>query len=310
MRMTRPSRLLRVSSILTVLVSLAHDARAYCRKTTCPECPPDPNTGCPTGGQPLVWSRPCLSYALSRAGSTKVSLPEANAAAAEAFRVWQGVSCPGTGRAPSILATEAYGLTGCNMHEYTKNSVNVNVILFHDDEWPHPQSEDAVGLTSTTYDERTGEIFDADIEINSTVELSTTDVADPSKYDLLSVLTHEVGHFLGLAHSLESGATMQPIYEVGTSEFRTLSDDDIQGICAIYPPDRPLQQCDFAPRGGFASECALGVTSGGCTVSSHSGGGEGAAGLAACFSAILVARLRKSRKSSCSASHLRCERLD
>jgi hypothetical protein len=307
--MTRRSRLLKALTILPVLVTTAHDARAYCRKTTCPECPLDPTTQCPTG-PPLVWSRQCLSYALSRAGSMKVSIPEASAAAAEAFRVWQGVSCPGSGRPPSILATAAYGLTGCNMHEYTKNSVNVNVILFHDDEWPHPQSEDAVGLTSTTYDERTGEIFDADIEINSTLELSTADVVATDKYDLLSVLTHEVGHFLGLAHSLDSASTMRSTYDVGTDDFRTLSDDDIQGICAIYPPDRPTQPCNFSPRGGFASECALGVTSGGCNMSSRSGGSAGSAGLTACFSAVLAAALRKSRKSRRPAPHAGPERLD
>jgi hypothetical protein len=302
-------RLLRASIILTVLVGIAHDACAFCRKTTCPECPLDPATQCPTGGQPLVWSRQCLSYALSRAGSRKVSLPEANAAAAEAFRVWQGVSCPGSGSPPSILATEAYGLTGCNMHEYTKNSVNVNVILFQDDEWPHPQSEDAVGLTSTTYDERTGEIFDADIEINSTFDLSTSDVVATEKYDLLSVLTHEVGHFLGLAHSQEPGATMQSFYEVGTDDFRTLSDDDINGICAIYPPDRQATHCDFSPRGGFASECALGVTSGGCSVRPHAEGPGGGAALTACFSAVLLAGLRELRKSRRSAGFSRRERL-
>jgi len=293
--MTRQSPLLTALSILTIFVSVAHDAGAFCRKTTCPECPLDPVTQCPSG-QPLQWSRQCVSYALARAGSKKVSIPEANAAAAEAFRVWQGVACPGSGRPPSILATEAYDLTGCNMHEYTKNSVNVNVILFHDDEWPHPQSEDAVGLTSTTYDERTGEIFDADIELNSTLELSTSDAVATDKYDLLSVLTHEVGHFLGLAHSLDPDSTMQSIYEVGTDNFRTLSDDDIQGICAIYPPDRPTRPCDFSPRGGFASECALGATSGGCSVGSRSGGRGGGAGLAASFSALLAAGLRKRRK--------------
>jgi hypothetical protein len=305
--MTRQRRLFEALSILS-FVGITHDAGAFCRKTTCPECPLDPVTECPTGGQPLVWSRPCLSYALSRAGSRKVSIPEANAAAAEAFRVWQGVSCPGTGRPPSILATAAYGLTGCNMHEYTKNSVNVNVILFHDDEWPHPQSEDSVGLTSTTYDERTGEIFDADIEINSTLDLSTSDVVATDKYDLLSVLTHEVGHFLGLAHSLDRTSTMWPNYDVGTDDFRTLSDDDIQGICAIYPPERPVESCDFSPRGGFASECALGVTSGGCSVVSRSGGSGARAALAACFSAVLVVGLRRPRKSRRASAHPRdCE---
>lgn len=295
MRWTTSIGVLRALPLLFAFVSTARDAEAFCRKTTCRDCPLDPATQCPSGGQPLEWSRQCVSYALSRAGSKYVSISEATAAAAEAFRVWQGVSCPGSGRPPNIFVTEAFGLTGCNMHEYTKNSVNVNVILFHDDEWPHSQSEDAVGLTSTTYDERTGEIFDADIEINSTLPLSSSDVVPPDKYDLLSVLTHEVGHFLGLAHSLDPASTMQPIYEIGTDAFRTLADDDIQGICAIYPPDRPTQPCDFSPRGGFASECALGVTAGGCAVSSRPAGGGLA--LAASFSAILLAGMRRPRKS-------------
>jgi hypothetical protein len=185
------------------------------------------------------------------------------------------------------------------MHEYTKNSVNVNVILFHDDEWPHPQSEDAVGLTSTTYDDRTGEIFDADIEINSTLDLSTADAVATDKYDLLSVLTHEVGHFFGLAHSLDSSATMRARYDVGSGDFRTLSDDDIQGICAIYPPDRPVDSCDFSPRGGFASECALGVTSGGCSAARRFGGSDGRTAPAACFAAVLAVGLFRLRKSRC-----------
>jgi hypothetical protein len=288
--------LLAALAVVCAFTGVADDARAFCRKTTCGDCPLDPDTNCPTGGQPLEWSRQCVSYALSRAGSKKVSIAEATAAAAEAFRAWQSVTCPGTGEPPSILATEAFGLTGCNFHEYTKNSVNVNVILFHDDEWPHPQSEDAVGLTSTTYDERTGEIFDADIEINSTLDLSTSVVVPPDKYDLLSVLTHEVGHFLGLAHSNDPFATMQPIYELGSDDFRTLGDDDIAGICAIYPPNRPLKPCDFSPRGGFANECALGVTAGGCSTSGRPA--AGASAIALCFSALLASSLGRRRRRS------------
>ena len=39
--------------------------------------------------------------------------------------------------------------------------------------------------------------------------------------DLLSVLTHEAGHFLGVAHSSESAATMFPSYDNGSIELPT-----------------------------------------------------------------------------------------
>ena len=51
--------------------------------------------------------------------------------------------------------------------------------------------------------------------------------------DLLTVATHEVGHALGLCHSAVSSAVMWPTYE---GERRTLHQDDIDGIQAIYGP--------------------------------------------------------------------------
>jgi MYXO-CTERM domain-containing protein len=164
------------------------------------------------------------------------------------------------------VAAEAFGLTGCDEHEFSPEGQNANVVLFHDTVWPYEDAEDSVGLTTTTFNDQTGAIVDADIEINATVPLSTTDAVAVGSYDLLSIMTHEVGHFLGLAHSREPGATMGAIYEPGSDDFRTLSDDDVAGICAIYAPDRPVKECDFTPVGGFAAECALGVVRGGCSV--------------------------------------------
>lgn len=49
--------------------------------------------------------------------------------------------------------------------------------------------------------------------------------------DLVTVAAHELGHALGLGHSLETNALMYPYY--GRSH-RNLSEDDIQGIQSIY----------------------------------------------------------------------------
>jgi hypothetical protein len=226
-------------------------------------------TSCIDQGELLAWPGACVSYALTRAASRQVNLTDAKILAARAFQAWQLVTCPGTGSPPSIVATDAFGIVDCSLHEYNRGAGNANIIAFRDDTWDY-QDADALALTSMSFNERTGDILDADIEINATVPLTTTGDVPPSGYDLLSILTHEAGHFLGLAHSPNPTATMYAYYQQGTADWRSPSDDDIAGICSIYPPDRAVLPCDFTPPGGFASECALAVTKGGCVLAHRS----------------------------------------
>ncbi|PIA55580.1 hypothetical protein AQUCO_00700113v1 [Aquilegia coerulea] len=51
--------------------------------------------------------------------------------------------------------------------------------------------------------------------------------------DLQSVVLHEVGHILGLGHSADEGALMYP--SMGRGISKDISQDDIQGIHALYP---------------------------------------------------------------------------
>ncbi len=71
--------------------------------------------------------------------------------------------------------------------------------------------------------------------------------------DLQNTVTHEAGHFIGLRHPCSAGSptdadlpscgsdasyaatTMYPSTSVGDVVKRTLSADDIAGVCAIYP---------------------------------------------------------------------------
>ncbi len=52
--------------------------------------------------------------------------------------------------------------------------------------------------------------------------------------DTASIVTHEQGHFLGLGHTNVSGATMAPAY-LGGHELASIEQDDIDGVCALYP---------------------------------------------------------------------------
>jgi MYXO-CTERM domain-containing protein len=64
-------------------------------------------------------------------------------------------------------------------------------------------------------------------------------------YDLQAILTHEAGHFLGLAHSVDTSAIMYAFYSPGSIH---LTPDDVAGICTIYPPLAPAGgSCAFAP---------------------------------------------------------------
>ncbi|MFI5299006.1 MAG: matrixin family metalloprotease [Polyangiales bacterium] len=115
-----------------------------------------------------------------------------------------------------------------------------------------------------TYDTVSGEIYDADIEVNSnpsTEMIATGDPVGANKYDLQSIFQHEEGHFLGLAHTQgsNSSATMYFEYNPGETNKRHPIADDSCGLCNIYPPGRSAL-CNSEPRRGWATECGGVVT--------------------------------------------------
>ena len=95
-----------------------------------------------------------------------------------------------------------------------------------------------------------GQILDADIYFNPSdprVQFATPQALAnaPSAYDLESLLTHELGHFLGFSHSAVWSAMMYPFAPApGTitgarptaqSPDAPLSEDDRSGLRVLYP---------------------------------------------------------------------------
>ncbi len=259
------------AAIVTAALALSPSAHAFCRTSSCPNvgtsqvCTPQGAGDC---GTPLVWKRDCVSFSLNKDASKKVDLDTTRAIVTQAFDTWMSADCPGGGN-PHIRVIELDPVD-CHAQEYNKEYGNANIVLYHDDDWPYQGKSSTLALTTVSYDVDTSEIYDADIEINALVNLTTSDTA--VEFDLLSILTHEAGHFLGLAHSPVAEATMFLDYVPGTTTLRDLAADDVDGICAIYPPGAAIpDSCDAEPRHGFSTDCAAVQAEGCCTIAPGSG---------------------------------------
>lgn len=81
------------------------------------------------------------------------------------------------------------------------------------------------------------EMIDVDVAFNLQGFAWVTEGADGvNTLDLLSGMTHELGHVVGLWHSTVTDATMSPLLN-GREEARTLDDDDVAGLCSLYDGD-------------------------------------------------------------------------
>ncbi len=91
-----------------------------------------------------------------------------------------------------------------------------------------------IGLTWRTYYTDTGEIADADIIFNEQFTFTATEKTDLSRklINLRDVLTHEIGHLVGLNHTYLETATMWPYAADGQA---SLAPDDSAGAGALYP---------------------------------------------------------------------------
>jgi len=289
----RPNRAIRAVVVAGALLGrlvTSSDAQAWCRTTTSPvpaDFDPAADSGCWTQGLPLFWRNACVSYDIVQGASTQITYEEASSLVGLAFTRWTSTLTyvPFHGVGKVSIAAHNLGPVSCDKVEFNKTGgPNQNAIIFRDDYWgscppPCPQYSDptnTLALTTVSFDPTTGELLDADMEINTFQHrMTTSPVVPPDSFDFLSVVTHETGHFLGLAHSADAEATMYWNIKPGTTHW-DLTPDDVAGISNIYPPDGTravalsaapggtLQatQCDPTPLGGFTPTCDTSMPAG------------------------------------------------
>jgi MYXO-CTERM domain-containing protein len=239
-----------------------------------------------TAGVATAWSAPCVTMEFSL-GDPPLQLDAAAylSAAQRAGQAWSSASLDGLNRCSNVAFTvvalpDVAGKVGMDYQ---------NRLIFRKNAWcrdPPPTDPNespcyetgALAITTVFQLKSTGEILDADLEVNAT-NYTWGDYADHKEqfvvggvHDFQGAITHEFGHVIGLEHTcfvpgqLRTDGTLvpRPVDNNGTpvpdcdspsspasvtqatmyvsvknpadeEALRSLSPDDVQGACDIYP---------------------------------------------------------------------------
>lgn len=198
---------------------------------------------------PLSQKSNCLYYSINENGSDDVSFDKLQAAVQASFDQWEDVPC-------SYFHFIETSPTSLDMAEFNMDRANTNLLIWREKarDWVHGSS--VVAMTVLNYDNNTGNILDADIEYNGVLHKFATDQFYPPGSlltDIANTTTHEIGHILGFAHNADTNSTMYFDSGGGEIEKRTLTNDDAEGLCVLYPNENDPGTCK-------EPYCGLGVT--------------------------------------------------
>ena len=314
------------AAVLVALLLVPRGARAFVH-------------GVSMAGYPLSWSSSCETVNIYLNGFTEMTPDEVAKSIGAAAAAWGPgeVTCPtGTGDTgsgqPSFQIIPQFATGGSPpipAHD-GNNTIVFQTTTTGWDNLPGNPPSDALAYASP-WKQPSGDILDVDIEINAVPEYMPYPLAnlDPGvsppkngqmRIDLQTLMTHEFGHFLGLAHTClgegdgtqgsddgdeptnggddqgkpiptcssypDAADTVQAAaimwYQIDPEDIskRVLTSDDARGLCAIYPPAR------------VAPVCAQNSPDDGCGCAVVSGVG-GSPLLAGALSALAWARRRR-----------------
>lgn len=187
-------------------------------------------------GPYIFWRDRIISYSIDAEGCPDVDLGQTRSAVVRAFNTWESQPCT------DIFFSYEGIVTGAEANHFSGEADGINLVQWLMD-WPDDWSSDQLAQTGIVWNERTGEILDVDIVLNgqdyywSASSITVTDIEN--------VLTHEIGHLLGFAHTTNPDASMYDGYSEGETLKRDLSATDIRGLCEVYPSGRPTPDVPY-----------------------------------------------------------------
>lgn len=304
---------MRSSHLVTIVAAAAlflapAAAQAFCRTTTVAVpadfSPPATGEGCFADGLPLYHQSQCIPYHLLANESAVLPRAALSNAFSKAFSAWtsSNPTC-----SPGVSGIELAPVTDTKIVDYVTGQRGNNVFGVVQGPWPYAGGSDTLSLATLTFNVETGQIYDADMEIREDLPWSIAGQPSAESYDLQAVLTHEVGHVLGLAHAQHKDAVMAPSYSAGSISQRALSADDQQAICAVYP-DRQTRAtsagvtastpCDLSPGTSSGSTCGEPSITHGCAAGAPGPSRDGAFAAGLCLLGALAWQIRERRRAA------------
>jgi hypothetical protein len=203
----------KVALVALGLLGVAPIARAYTVKQT-------------DSGATVRWHANAVSLRLDPSMQKFFKDIPVDGVVSDAAAAWHNL--PGV---PELLVSE--GTPGPKGYD-AKSGTDNGVYLI--EEWQLAAS--SLAVTVATFETKSGKIVDTDILVNAKhpfALLASGPDAPADDFDLRGVLTHEMGHVLGLGESYDVRmATMWPNVARGETHQRDLDDDDIDGVETAY----------------------------------------------------------------------------
>lgn len=269
---------MRAALTTLVILAIASPASAY-NRTQVPGANPGPA---------IAWCSRAVPYVVNEKGSKDAGAAASIAAVQRSFATWNAPAC-------TDFRFDDHGTTARTDVGYNPAATdNLNLVVWREaacsavvpkgdsclvnggcnnlyDCWDLSSASAAV--TTTTFNNKTGELYDADIELNGvnfvfTVADGATCPNPPARpsigcvaTDVQNTVTHEAGHIVGLDHTTAPDSTMYAIAPLGEVKKRALDQDTIDGECAIYPKGQDpslAPECQPRPDAGTPSKSDAG----------------------------------------------------